>query len=389
MGVSDTHHPRAFAAIDLLRFACAMLVVAHHYCAALPLKPNPAAAAMLSGVTLDAGWAGWTSFGWVGVELFFVISGYVIACSAVGAAPRDFLRRRAQRLLPAAWVCATLTFAVLLAMGVGSWAGWLRSVAFWPLGDAVDPSYWTLGIEAAFYLLIAWRLRGGGAPERIERVAWWIGGASLAFWLAQVALGTVDGTWMKERLAQLLLLPHGAFFAVGILLHAWHRAGASPARMLGLGLFLGAGVIEIVAHAVDQAKDLGVSANPTAPLLVFGFGIGVIAGCRWLQSLFPGEGRGPATGRSHLGPGLRRGTGVAATLGLMTYPLYLLHQQIGAAVVGAFGSKAFPAALVLVIALSWLVVRYAEPPLRRVIGALSARRDPLRDNRPSASPSAG
>lgn len=405
--MSGPHHPRAWAAIDLLRFACAMLVVARHYCAALPLRPNPAAAAMLSGVTLDSRWAEWTSWGWVGVELFFVISGYVIACSAVESAPRDFLRRRAQRLLPAAWVCATLTLAALAMMGAAGWrvlgAEWLRSVAFWPLGDAIDPSYWTLGVEAAFYLLVAWRLRGGGAAARIETIAWWIGGASLAFWIAQVALGTVDGTWMEERLAQLLLLPHGAFFAIGILLHAWHRAGASPARALGLGLFLGAGAIEIVAHAVDQAAGLGVSANPVAPLITFALGVGVIAGCRRLQSLFPGGGRGPDSAQSAemhaaardsfwgLGPCLRRGTGnFTATLGLMTYPLYLLHQQIGAAIVAAFGPGAFPVALLVVIALSWVVVRFAEPPLRRIVGnVLSVRRGPLPDRRPSASPSGG
>lgn len=376
MRVSDSHHPRAWAAIDLLRFACAMMVVAHHYWAALPLKPNPAAEAMLGGMTLDAGWAGWAGFGWVGVELFFVISGYVIACSAVGAEPRDFLRRRAQRLLPAAWICATLTFVALAAMGAGGLgvlgAEWLRSVAFWPLGDAIDPSYWTLGIEAAFYLLIAWRLRGGGAAERVEQVAWWVGGASLAFWIAQVALGTVDGTWMEERLAQLLLLPHGAFFAAGILLHAWHRSGASPARMLGLGLFLGAGAIEIVAHAADRALKLGLSPNPAAALIVFALGTLLIAGCRRVQ------------------PRLSWTCRWSGTLGLMTYPLYLLHQQFGVAIFAGLGPWAFPLALVVVTALSWLIVRHGEPPLRLAIGAvLSARRGPRPDTRPSASPSGG
>ena len=76
--------------------------------AALPLRPNPAAAGALDGAKLSAGLAPWGSFGWIGVEIFFVISGYVIASSAEGAAPRTFLRRRAQRLLPAAWVCATI-----------------------------------------------------------------------------------------------------------------------------------------------------------------------------------------------------------------------------------------------------------------------------------------
>jgi len=364
--------PRAWAAIDLLRFACALLVVAHHYGAALPLAPNPAAAAMLAGATLPSGWAEWTSFGWVGVELFFVISGYVIACSAVGANPRDFLRKRAQRLLPAAWVCTTATLLVLMAMRAQPLpvlgAEWLQSMSFWPLGDTIDPSYWTLGIEAAFYLVIAWRLRGGGSAARIERIAWWIGGASLTFWIVQAAIGTVDGTWMKERLAELLLLPHGAFFAAGILLNAWHRSGASRVRVAGLALFGTTGLVEIIAHAADQAKDLGVSASPALPLAAFGLGLALVAGCRRAQ------------------PWLQWTCGWSATLGLMTYPLYLLHQQIGAAVVAIFGPGAFALALSLLTALSWAIVRFAEPPLRQWIGSVSARHGPRPDRPLTAFP---
>src|ERR1700723_1475909 len=55
-----------------------------------------------------------TWFGWVGVEVFFVISGFVIANSANKASPAEFLIGRALRLYPAAWVCSTTTFIVLL-----------------------------------------------------------------------------------------------------------------------------------------------------------------------------------------------------------------------------------------------------------------------------------
>lgn len=378
--MSGPHHPRAWAAIDLLRFACALLVVAHHYLAALPLHPDPAAAGALGRATLSAALAPWGSFGWIGVEIFFVISGYVIASSAEGATPRAFLRRRAQRLVPAAWVCATISFAalaVLAALPLGSLAGqWLRSVLFSPVGSAIDPSYWTLAIEAAFYVVVALQLRGGGGRERVERLAWGIGAASAMFWLVQLGMGSLDGSRMNERLLQLLLLPHGVFFAIGALLHSVHRDGAARGRVAGLALFLGIAALEIVAHARDMAQDL--SADARAPLLVFAAGVAVVALCRRIQ------------------PWLGWTGGWAAMLGLMTYPLYLLHQQIGAVGAGLFaragGSAdlglwtAFPA----VLALSWAVVRFAEPPLRRAIGAvLSARRDPLPDSRPSASPSAG
>src|SRR6201987_2791882 len=64
--------------------------------------------------------APFTWFGWVGVEIFFVISGFVIANSASKSSPTEFLLGRALRLYPAVWVCATATLIVLVLFGRGS-----------------------------------------------------------------------------------------------------------------------------------------------------------------------------------------------------------------------------------------------------------------------------
>jgi len=52
--------------------------------------------------------------GWVGVEIFFVLSVFVIAYSAEGSSAFSFFRSRILRLMPAVWICASLVFAVLL-----------------------------------------------------------------------------------------------------------------------------------------------------------------------------------------------------------------------------------------------------------------------------------
>jgi peptidoglycan/LPS O-acetylase OafA/YrhL len=81
--------------IDALRCLSAVLVAIFHF-----TYYNP-----------NARWG--MPFGWVGVEVFFVISGVVIANSASAASPKEFVIGRFLRLYPAAWIAAPLTKAVL------------------------------------------------------------------------------------------------------------------------------------------------------------------------------------------------------------------------------------------------------------------------------------
>ncbi|TIT70941.1 MAG: acyltransferase, partial [Mesorhizobium sp.] len=56
--------------------------------------------------------------GWVGVQVFFVISGFVIAFSAENSTPLKFFEARVRRLAPAVWVCAPVSAIVLLLVGL-------------------------------------------------------------------------------------------------------------------------------------------------------------------------------------------------------------------------------------------------------------------------------
>jgi hypothetical protein len=82
--------------LDLIRFAAAVMVIFFH----LSWKSqNP-----------DIAFAA----GWVGVEIFFVLSGFVIMGSASGANVATFARKRFARLYPAAIACAVINLAVLV-----------------------------------------------------------------------------------------------------------------------------------------------------------------------------------------------------------------------------------------------------------------------------------
>lgn len=132
--------------IHYLRGVAALMVVAVHcFTTGLVAVPDPA------------------RFAWLkhGVELFFLISGFVMVASTQGRdmSPAEFLRRRAVRIVPLYWIM-TAGFAVMAGGVDVRWL--LASLFFVPLpngqGGVLDPVLqlgWTLNFEMFFYALFA------------------------------------------------------------------------------------------------------------------------------------------------------------------------------------------------------------------------------------------
>jgi exopolysaccharide production protein ExoZ len=133
------------AEIDILRCLAAVSVSLFHY-------------TWLNGAYTHPVW----SWGWVGVEIFFVISGTVIAASLEGTTPERFVKARFLRLYPTAWICACISLAVIWSTGIAAYAALGINVYLGPgavAGSVVlvwskwlASAYWTLPIEIAFYL---------------------------------------------------------------------------------------------------------------------------------------------------------------------------------------------------------------------------------------------
>lgn len=114
-------------------------------------------------------------FGWTGVWLFFVISGYVItlgfmngtyAAASAANAYAVFMSRRAQRIVPVYLLYIAVGVAVLLLTGAAARLtdlpyllsftyNWHMVFQFWPGAGNWGPfgHLWTLSIEQQFYLL--------------------------------------------------------------------------------------------------------------------------------------------------------------------------------------------------------------------------------------------
>lgn len=114
-----------------------------------------------------------TSIGACGVDVFFVISGFIMVHTTRGSSctPGSFLARRLQRVAPPYWFITIVTFLALCAgfEPIGNhhvdWGYLLASLAFIPVsreGGAIMPLLgvgWTLNYEMLFYLTFALALR--------------------------------------------------------------------------------------------------------------------------------------------------------------------------------------------------------------------------------------
>jgi peptidoglycan/LPS O-acetylase OafA/YrhL len=151
--------------LDAVRGVAALAVVAYHFGGFFALAGQGSAGL--------GSWAGMlTGYGWLGVQVFFALSGFVIALAAppITSPPTSagrFLLRRLIRVTPPYWASVVATVAlwvVALAMGQGRReyplsAGMVFShlvyaqaaFGYPPLQDI----YWTLALEIQFYLLFA------------------------------------------------------------------------------------------------------------------------------------------------------------------------------------------------------------------------------------------
>lgn len=348
--------------VDLVRFVCALMVAAFHIGFSCWASPTSGGSRILenSYAFPNLAWLLWP--GWVGVEIFFVISGFVISASAEKASAVSFVKGRMLRLYPAAWVCATITLLLLINENDPKTFAYPTTMALFPLGPWIDGQYWTLGVEIAFYALIFMLIAAGGL-SKIFHVAAALGIASTCYTIA-VALGVDQLQFLSHGVWRLTLLNYGADFAIGVLLLAFAQRRFSRAKLY-LVLFLLIGVAaEIYVHAAGMS---GRTTNAPfelvdrwpLPFALFLIGVGAImASVRYSSRIA----QAPQSVRSMI-----------RAMGLATYPLYLIHFSIGIALVrnlvraGVPPLAAFIGTLIALTLIAFAIASYIEPRIRAIM----------------------
>ncbi|WP_405654700.1 acyltransferase family protein [Streptomyces sp. NBC_00019] len=336
---------RRLHAIDGLRLVAALMVVVHHYAGTYRVnQPGNAIWGRPVSEIMPTVFR-FASYGWIGVEIFFVISGFVICMSCWGRTPRQFFVSRVIRLYPAYWFAIVFTTGVLAALpGVWPRQPWREVLLNFTMLQAgsgvenVDRVYWTLWSELRFYLLFLVVVATGLTYRKVV--------VFCCVWGAAAMLTPVAGL----PLLQLLANPEGAwYFIAGLALYLMHRFGQDLLLWGILGMAWLMGQSEL-GQRIDEVEH--VSGWRGSVLIFTAFLLVMVA--------------------IALGAADRVRGKWLVTAGAVTYPLYLMHYVAGTTVINRLRDVMDARVLVVVVIggfvlLSWVVHRLVERPVAGVL----------------------
>ncbi|MGO1070918.1 acyltransferase family protein [Lysobacter sp. CA199] len=288
---------------------------------------------------LGSPWPPMSQFGWMGVDLFFALSGYLIGWQALRPLSQgrrlsfgDFYLRRAFRVLPAFWVVLALylwwpefrekpglqpawqflSFSVNLLIDYGN--------------NKAFSHAWSLCVEEHFYLvfplLALWLTRKPALWKAAVLVAVLVGGGmALRAWAWQLSLPDGANAWVENVYYPTWMRLDGLVFGVALAAIRAYRPRTWEAMMRRSGLLALFGLIGVGAAIAVSRDRLGLQASVWAfPLVSLGMALLVAAGAaeqRW-------------TGRLRV-PG-------AAWLAAASFSLYLTHKASFALLERAHGA---------------------------------------------------
>ncbi len=326
--------PSRFGELDALRGLAALAVVLFHL--------TWRASQVLPGAQTIPWGLEWGRFG---VHLFFSISGFVIFMTLERtSSAADFTVSRFARLFPAYWCGVLLTAIGVIALGAPELGqppqivlANLTMLQGFDYVPPVDGVYWSLTVELAFYvcMLALWKAQ---LLHRIELV--------LLGWLALMTAWELFPQ-LPSRLGLVLCVRYIAWFVPGILAYRVWTGQRRPAQ-------------QVLPWLAGLAAILAGYQSPIWPvyLCVSGVYLALVGGhLGWL--------RHPAL----------------IWLGAISYPLYLIHQHLGYALIarletlGAAPWLALIVTLAAALAVAEAIHRWAETPsLSAIRGWWKARR---------------
>ncbi|MET9387314.1 acyltransferase [Streptomyces sp. NPDC002928] len=300
------------------------------------------------------------TYGSLGVQFFFVISGFVICMSSWGRTMGAFFRSRVSRLYPAYWVAIVLITAAAYIMPVVVRP--LRSdelllnltMLQQPMGaNRVLGVDWTLWVEVRFYALFAlcvvWR---GVTYQRVVLFC--------CLWTTAGVFARVADTPLTD---ELVMRDHAPFFIGGLALYLIHRFGSNMLLwgIVVMSFLLGQRYSVTALWHPGPQGDFHRNPHVIQVIVFLAFATVAVVALGWTRW---------ANWRW------------LTVAGALTYPFYLVHEHLGwffiRVLYRGYGLPPYATIVVSVLSLlliAWLIHRLVEKPFGpRLKRALAVRR---------------
>ncbi len=260
------------------------------------------------------------AFGFLGVHVFFGVSGFVILMTLERCrTASDFVIARALRLYPAYWMALLATSAVLLAFPLqGNAPAWHQVLINMTMLQAfvhvphVDGAYWSLEAELVFYGWMLVVFVAGWMRHARALAALWLG-VSMATLIAASLLHCPVPTLASRY----LLVEYSAFFVIGAAAYLDFRERRLTAPTCAL----------FVLATCTAWLSIGLPGLLIAAAMVLVFSLLV-----WRRAGF-------------------LNAPLLVFLGTISYPLYLLHQNIGYVIIRGVLARGYDYGWALLMAL--------------------------------------
>ena len=288
-----------------------------------------------------------SEIGFVGVDIFFILSGAVIAKLALRATPTQFIVSRLVRIYPVYFFACVLALLISPFASFkedrGSYLWSLSGLHFWIGGESIIETSWTLFFEINFYLIVfagLWiRYRSGKKLVTSDLLA------LTYLWLF---LTIFFGKLNYEFLNLILIRDYGAYFILGISLAQFSNINENKKWIPVITLSFLLSWKELLAR-LNAFSNLSLHVY-LAFLILLLTSVVILIGTR-----------------ENIDAKLRFSNKFTYTLSLMTYPIYLLHETVGLSLVYLINKQfnhlaiAYVSVFIFICTLSFLSVRFYEP----------------------------
>jgi peptidoglycan/LPS O-acetylase OafA/YrhL len=287
----------------------------------------------------------WFSYGHYGVQFFFIISGFVIFNTVDRIkSGKEFIFKRFFRLYPTYWVCVALT-ALTINIFQSASQEHISLLKFFAnltmiqelLGvENIDTSYWSLIPELFFYAMIL-GLYWIKQLRNIEYVG--------LIWLAVILLNAVFNIESHFPAIRLLNIRHGQLFLAGIMLYKMYKGIQTRLSVI---IFFLCFATCVYVYPLFYPEIYSFTSNLLIMTFIFGSFLLFLKEKLNFIAIRPLQ-----------------------FIGLISYPLYLLHDKIGVILMKLSGLL-FPdlpllnlfIAIVIIFLLSYLVYQFIEKPVQ-------------------------